>query len=146
MIERWDPSEAARLSNFLASLPVEDLALRLCSHGVREPAARLFHHLTVEHPRPTYIAEEEGRIVGVADLSVDKTVAEIGVIVSPQRRRRYVGSELLRHLASDAGRERIPMLVGYLLRENAPGLALLRSLGFKIAAFDGPTLEATLPL
>jgi ribosomal protein S18 acetylase RimI-like enzyme len=85
---------------------------------------------------PAYVAESDGRLVGMVTLCVFKTLTGPKayldhLVVAPERRRRGIGKALVQHAieqAAAAGASRIDLTAN---DEKAAGRALYRSLGFQ---------------
>lgn len=86
---------------------------------------------------PMIVAERSGAVVGWAsvlpysDRCVYRGVGEYTVYVARGARRAGVGSALMRRLIADAEAGGRHKLVGKILAENAPSLALARRHGFR---------------
>jgi ribosomal protein S18 acetylase RimI-like enzyme len=85
---------------------------------------------------PTYVAETDGRVVGMVTLCVFRTLtgpkAYVDhLVVAPGRRRRGIGRALVQHAierAAAMGASRIDLTAN---TEKAAGRALYQSLGFQ---------------
>jgi GNAT superfamily N-acetyltransferase len=73
-------------------------------------------------------------IVGVGTLTreFECTEAEFALLVADEYAGFGIGRELLRRLVETGRVESIPRIVGYILNENGPMLAVCRRLGFSI--------------
>lgn len=81
-------------------------------------------------------------LVGVVSLDpVSERLAEFGLIVRSDRKRRGIGRALITHLKRWT--EGLT-LTGYVLAENGPMLALARTCGFTLARWDETLVEITL--
>lgn len=115
LVRELTPFDAARLTDFIASVPVEDLRQRFHnpSRGkvlahVEQLLARLGGGEVL-----AVVAEDEGAIVGLADGHVcgGGAVAEFAVLVTEHCRGRGLGGRLLRRLISAAADAGVTMMV-----------------------------------
>ena len=98
---------------------------------------------------PTYVAEIDGRVVGMVTLCVFSTLTGPKayldhLVVAPDWRRRGIGRALAQHAieqAAAAGASRIDLTAG---DAKAAGRALYRSLGFQERATQSFRLHLTL--
>ena len=87
--------------------------------------------------RPLWVAEDGEKMEGWLSLSTfygrpayDAT-AEVSVYVALSKRRRGLGSMLLRHALAQAANLRIDTFVGFIFRHNAASLRLFHQHGFE---------------
>jgi len=125
------------LQDLAAHMTPEDLRLRFfaavrgLSHAV---AARLAH---IDYDRAmALLAEKDGVALGVARFHADpdRRRAEYAIAVRSDWKGHGLGYLLMTRLIAVAREWRIGELVGQVLRENRPMLAMCRELGFEIAS------------
>jgi acetyltransferase len=125
------------LQDLAAHMTPEDLRLRFfaavrgLSHAV---AARLSH---IDYDRAmALLAEKDGVALGVARFHADpdRRRAEYAIAVRSNWKGHGLGYLLMTRLIAVAREWRIGELVGQVLRENRPMLAMCRELGFEIAS------------
>jgi acetyltransferase len=123
------------LQDLAAHMSPEDLRLRFfaavrgLSHAV---AARLSH---IDYDRAmALLAEKDGVALGVARFHADpdRRRAEYAIAVRSDWKGHGLGHLLMTRLIEVARQWRIGELVGQVLHENRPMLALCRELGFSI--------------
>jgi acetyltransferase len=150
------PEDAAAHAEAFRRLSPEDVRYRFFSALGELSAAQIARMTQIDYDREmAFVAVEraaEGpdRTVGVARLIRDPggAEAEFAVIVDPS----WKGQGLARHLMErlfDWGREvGVREVVGQVLAENAPMLAFVRALGFRVkaSAEDKDVMEARLAL
>jgi acetyltransferase len=124
------------LQDLAAHMTPEDLRLRFfaavrgLSHAV---AARLSH---IDYDKAmALLAEKDGVALGVARFHADedRRRAEYAIAVRSDWKGHGLGHLLMTRLIEVAREWRIGELVGEVLRENRPMLAMCRELGFTIA-------------
>jgi acetyltransferase len=130
------PEDERLLRDLAAHMTPEDLRLRFfaavrgLSHAV---AAKLSH---VDYDRAmALMAEKDGAALGVARFHAepDRRSAEYAIAVRSDWKGRGLGYLLMTRLIAVARERGIGELVGQVLRENKPMLAMCRELGFSIA-------------
>jgi acetyltransferase len=86
-----------------------------------------------------------GAIAGVGRIAREEAGrAEFAIIISDAWQDHGLGSALMRHLITVAGREGVLCLHGSILAENAPMLDLCQRLGFQLALPEDGVIEASL--
>jgi GNAT superfamily N-acetyltransferase len=81
-------------------------------------------------------------LAGIVSLHpVSERLAEFGLIVRSDRKRRGIGRTLVACLRRWVPR---PTLVGYVTAENGPMLALARATGFSLSRWDETLVRITL--
>src|SRR5438067_7097068 len=130
------PEDEPLLQDLAAHMSPEDLRLRFfaavrgLSHAV---AARLSH---VDYDRAmALLAEKNGVALGDARFHADpdRRRAEYAIAVRSDWKGHGLGYLLMTRLIAVAREWRIGELVGQVLRENRPMLAMCRELGFTIS-------------
>ena len=100
--------------------------------------------------REALIAEVDGAIVGLAEwgrVEAGDPTADIGVVVDDRLRRRGIGRELLRHLATSGRQHGIEAFSASVLSVNRPTIALVQDVApQRTITFDGPTVAVRIPL
>jgi acetyltransferase len=152
------PEDAAAHAAFFARLSPEDVRYRFFS-AIRALSAEQIARLTqVDYERemallavrPAAPGGLVGETVGVARLvrEMDTGEAEFAVVVQADAKGAGIASALMRQLL-DWGRSKgVREVVGQILADNAPMLAFIRRLGFKVRRCPGDAdiMEAHLVL
>ncbi len=119
----------------------EGITIRAWERRDRDDVQRLLSLLSEDaevssEDAPTYVAESEGRVVGMVTLCVFRTLTGPKayldhLVVAPECRRRGIGRALVRHAierAEAAGASRIDVTAN---EQKQAGRALYASLGFQ---------------
>jgi acetyltransferase len=152
------PEDAAAHAAFFARLSPEDVRYRFFS-AIRALSAEQVARLTqVDYERemallavrPAAPGSLAGETVGVARLvrEMDAGEAEFAVVVQADAKGAGIASALMRQLL-DWGRSKgVREVAGQILADNAPMLAFIRRLGFKVrrSPEDAELMEARLVL
>ncbi len=154
------PEDAAAHSEAFGKLRPEDIRWRFFS-PMRELSPQMIARLTqIDYDREmAFVAMHrlpDGReeIAGVARLIRDPgglqggSSGEFAVITVPDMKGQGVGSHLMRRLFDWAREQGMAEVVGQVLADNAPMLAFVRGLGFKVrrSPEDDEVYEARLAL
>ncbi|MGE3783952.1 MAG: GNAT family N-acetyltransferase, partial [Alphaproteobacteria bacterium] len=131
------PEDEALLHDLAAHMTPEDLRRRFLA-----PIRALSHQLAARLSQIDYdremalVAMHAGAVLGVARYAADpdRLQAEYAVAVRSDWKGRGVGYALMRRLIEIARQYGVGALVGDVLRENEPMLAMCRELGFEIRA------------
>ena len=131
------PEDETLLHDLAAHMTPEDLRRRFLA-----PIRALSHQLAARLTQIDYdremalVAMHQGTVLGVARYSADpdRLQAEYAVALRSDWKGRGVGYALMQRLIEIAREYRIGELVGDVLRENEPMLAMCRELGFEIKA------------
>ena len=130
------PEDEPLLHDLAAHMSPEDLRLRFftpvrgLTHAV---AARLTQ---IDYDREmALLAQHEGIVLGIAHFFADpdRRSAEYAIAVRSDWQGRGVGYLLMTRLIGIARQSGVGELVGEVLRENGPMLAMCRELGFAVA-------------
>jgi acetyltransferase len=146
------PEDAAAHAALFARLSPEDVRYRFFS-AIRALSAEQIARLTqVDYEREMALVavRPNGDTVGVARLvrEMDTGEAEFAVVVQADAKGHGIAGALMRHLL-DWGRSKgVREVVGQVLADNAPMLAFIRKLGFKVrrSPGDADIMEARLAL
>ena len=139
------PDDAETLRRGFAALSSEDVRRRFL-HPMTELTGEQARRLAAPDPRRELALvlaepppEGDALIGGVArvTLSEDDGRAEFALLLARPLRGYGLGEHLLRQLIGWARRKRVRTLVGHVLDDNAPMLALADKLGFTRAAAPG---------
>jgi acetyltransferase len=142
------PDDAQMLQALVRGLTPESRYFRFVSSFAELPASMLSRFTLIDYDRemalvavvPGRAGEDEpaapagDRIVGVARYVItgDQTRCEFSLVVAEDMKGRGLGGRLMESIM-DAARERgLAEIVGYVLRGNAPMLALMKRLGFAV--------------
>ena len=145
------PDDARSLQDLLAMLAPNDIRARF--HGImRELNAPLLSRLTqIDYDREMAFicfTDAEKVPLGVVRLHADpdNLTAEFAVLVRSDWHGRGLGTVLMHAIIDHAARRGIGTLLGSVLRDNQPMLALVQELGFRIVAPDGDAVTVRLAL
>ena len=131
------PEDEPLVHDLAEHMTPEDLRLRFFVpvQGIsHELAARLTQ---IDYDREmAIVVQHHGTVLGIARYFADpdRLSAEYAVAVRTDWKGRGVGYLLMNRLIAVAGERGIGELVGEVLRENGPMLAMCRELGFAVAA------------
>jgi acetyltransferase len=158
------PEDAERHGAFFRSLSPEDIRYRFFS-AMRELSAEQMARMTqVDYDREmAFVAvraapggDDPGgeETLGVARLVIEPggrsggEEGEFAIIVRPDMKGRGLATHLMRRLIDWARSRGVREIVGQVLADNAPMLAFVRHLGFRIARLPGEedVVEARLTL
>src|SRR3954454_9921147 len=131
------PEDEALLHDLVAHMTQEDLRRRFLA-----PIRSLSHQLAARMTQIDYdremalVAAHRGTVLGIARYFADpdRLQAEYAVAVRSDWKGRGIGYVLMQRLIEIARQYGIGELVGDVLRENEPMLAMRRVLGFEIRA------------
>jgi acetyltransferase len=130
------PEDEPLLHDLAAHMSPEDLRLRFFTpvHGISHAlAARLTQ---IDYDREmALVALHHGTVLGIARYFADpdRVSAEFAIAVRSDWHGRGVGYALMNRLIAIARQSGIGELVGEVLRENRPMLAMCRELGFAVS-------------
>ncbi|MGP6191847.1 MAG: bifunctional acetate--CoA ligase family protein/GNAT family N-acetyltransferase [Vulcanimicrobiaceae bacterium] len=129
------------------------LAVRLADRISHEKLARqcfidYAHEMALVALRTSPSGEPD--LVGVGQLVIEheRNEAEFALLISDSFQGKGLGSELLRRLVEIGRKERIDRIVGHILADNQPMLAVCRRLGFRNEHMvgSGPMVESVIDL
>ena len=127
--------------------------MRFFSAPRRLPEALLDRLANVDYiDRMALVAEHGDKIIGVGsyDRLADKPTAEVAFMVDDDNQGRGLGTLLLEHLATIAGRHGIERFMALTLPENDEMLGVFKSVGFKVTrapfADSRPAVELSFPI
>jgi acetyltransferase len=130
------PEDEPLLHDLVAHMTPEDMRRRYLA-PIRALSPLLAARLTqIDYDREmALVATQRGTVLGIARYSADpdRLRAEYAVEVRSDWKGRGVGYVLMRRLIEIARQYGISELIGDVLRENQPMLAMCRDLGFEIA-------------
>lgn len=133
MIRDLHDSDARACELFFTSLDSHDVRMRFASP--RTYSSGLFFRdsgaatVAAVDPMDAVLG-----IVNVVPLSADS--AEIAIIIRSDVKRRGIGRSLLAHVIERMSRDGFKQLLGHVLAENQPMLALARRMGFQSLRWD----------
>jgi acetyltransferase len=147
------PEDAAQHGTFFARQSAEDIRYRFFT-AMRELSPEMMARLTqIDYDREmafVAIREITGETVGVARLIAesDGTTGEFAVIVQPDLKGKGLASRLMQRLIDWARARGMAAVVGQVLADNAPMLAFVRHLGFRVRRLpeEPDVMEARLDL
>lgn len=101
--------------------------------GGDDPGSQFDDHLAAVGVGSLWVAEEEGRVVGLVGLIMDRTSAEVEpVVVSPGSRGLGVGSSLVRHVVDEARGRGVRMLSVRPVARNRGAIRFFADAGFDV--------------
>ncbi len=146
------PEDAAAHAAFFARLSPQDVRYRFFS-AIRALSTEQIVRLTqVDYEREMALlaVRPDGTTVGVARLvrEMDTGEAEFAIIMQADAKGRGVASAMMHQLLAWGRAKGVREVVGQVLADNAPMLAFIRKLGFKIRRTpgDADVMEARLAL
>lgn len=83
-------------------------------------------------------------VINLVCLSSDS--AEVAIVIRSDRKRRGIGRSLLAHVIQRASRDGLTQLLGHVLAENRPMLALARRMGFRSLRWNSFSIVVSRPL
>jgi putative acetyltransferase len=138
LVRRADPGDAAGLVELAEEVGREEGRWILTTAGWRSVAEERRYLRAVQRhaDAAVYVVEDEGRIVGRLSLSRDPHpsshhVADLGLMVAADRRRRGIGRALLEEAVRWAQEAGIRKLELHVFPWNKPALMLYESFGFE---------------
>src|SRR4051794_29575965 len=148
---RSRPEDENLLHDLVAHMTPEDLRRRFLA-----PIRALSHQLAARLTQIDYdremalVAMHQGTVLGIARYFADpdRLRAEYAVALRSDWKGRGLGYAMMQRLIEIARHYRIGELVGDVLRENEPMLAMCRALGFEIRADpdDAALMQVRKPL
>jgi acetyltransferase len=131
------PDDKAALYDLAAHMTAEDVRLRFFTplHGL--PDALVARLLRLDEDRCMALAAlHDGAVLGIARYTAeaDRRSAEYAIAVRSDWKGRGIGYLLMTRLIEIARRHGIGELVGEVLHENRPMLAMCREFGFSLHA------------
>jgi acetyltransferase len=131
------PDDKPLLHDLAAHMTAEDLRLRFFTPLHSLPDALVDRLLRLDDDRHMALAAlHEGAVLGIARYTADadRRSAEYAIAVRSDWKGRGVGYLLMTRLIEIARRHGIGELVGEVLHENRPMLAMCREFGFSLHA------------
>jgi len=136
------PEDEALHREFLETADPEDLRMRFFEvpHALSHDELARMTQIDYEREMAFVVIDPRApggpRTLGVARLvrDPDNVDAEFAVMVRSNRKGQGLGRLLMQALLDYAASRGTQRLVGYVLRENRPMLALMRTLGFECSA------------
>jgi RimJ/RimL family protein N-acetyltransferase len=137
-VRKAEPGDAAELVRLAEAVAGEEGRWILATEGWRSVSdERRYLKTVLRHPDAVVlVAEEDGRVVGRLSLSRDphpasRHVADVGLMVSSEHRRKGIGRSLLEGAVEWARRSEISKLELHVFPWNEPALRLYESFGFE---------------
>jgi RimJ/RimL family protein N-acetyltransferase len=137
-IRRAEPSDAPTLVRLAAEVGGEDGAWLLTTDAWRSVAdERRYLRSVRRHPdAAVFVATDDGIVVGRLSLARDPHpasphVADLGLMVAAEHRRRGIGRAFLEQAAAWAQRAGVTKLELHVFPWNEPAIALYESFGFE---------------
>jgi RimJ/RimL family protein N-acetyltransferase len=137
-VRRADPGDAAALVDLAEEVGGEDGRWILTTSGWRSVAEeRRYLKAVQRHPdAAVFVVDDDGRIVGRLSLSRDPHpsshhVADLGLMVAADHRRRGIGTALLDEAVRWAQTAGVRKLELHVFPWNEPALKLYESFGFE---------------
>jgi RimJ/RimL family protein N-acetyltransferase len=138
LVRRADPGDAAALVELAEEVGREEGRWILTSMGWRSVADERRYLKAVQRhaDAAVFVVEDDGRIVGRLSLSRDphpssRHVADLGLMVAVEYRRRGIGRALLEQAVRWAQESAVRKLELHVFPWNEPALALYEAFGFE---------------
>ena len=138
LVRRADPGDAAGLVELAEEVGREEGRWILTTSGWRTVAEERRYLKAVQRhaDAAVFVVENDGRIVGRLSLSRDphpssQHVADLGLMVAADHRRRGIGRALLEEAVRWARDSRVRKLELHVFPWNEPALRLYESFGFE---------------
>jgi GNAT superfamily N-acetyltransferase len=137
VVQRLHEGSRARLADHFLALPLEDRRWRFGS--ALPPATVSAYVNAIDFDRDTVFAVHDDRlaVVGVAHVAIGDDLAELGLSVSPGRRRQGVGTALFERASEHARNRFISRLYMHCLKDNAPIMHIARKFHMDIVTSLG---------
>lgn len=126
----------ALLIHFLA-LPVEDRSMRFGTGLAPSALAAYVDRIDFGHGAVFGVQDDGGMLVGVAHVAFEADIAEVGLSVLPNHRRRGFGTALFARAVAHARNSRISRLIMHFLWSNAPIMRIARRFRMNVVASAG---------
>lgn len=137
-VRRAEPGDATALVQLAEAVAGEEGRWILATEGWRSVSdERRYLKTVLRHPDAVVlVAEDDGRVVGRLSLSRDphpasRHVADVGLMVSSEHRRRGIGTSLLEGAVDWARRSEISKLELHVFPWNEAALRLYEAFGFE---------------
>jgi ribosomal protein S18 acetylase RimI-like enzyme len=137
-IERYRDERLSDVASFVCSWNVDDRYDRF-GNGSGACAEWLIGQLAANRGHAAFLACDGAACIGLLDYVVVSGEMHFGIFVKPERRRRGIGTALVRRLT--ALRSRSQCVVAQCRLENGAATALLRSCGFVCVSSSGGETE-----
>jgi len=135
----------ALLIHFLA-LPVEDRSMRFGTGLAPSALASYVDRIDFGQGAVFGVQDDGGMLVGVAHVAFEADIAEVGLSVLPNHRRRGFGTALFARAVAHARNSRISRLIMHFLWSNAPIMRIARRFRMNVVASAGDaTAKLDLP-
>jgi GNAT superfamily N-acetyltransferase len=137
-IRELHPSDRLACEQFFGKLDRHHIRMRFASPGAS--SVDLFFPGAGKRAEGTALAAVDGAdtILGIVNLlPVGFGSAEFAVIVRSDHTRRGIGRSLIEHVVQRAARDGFSHLLGYVLAENRPMLALAEEMRFQKLRWHG---------
>lgn len=133
VIRNLHAPDAAACEEFFRSLDRDDIRMRFASP--RAYSSDLF----LRDPGTTTVAAVDpmGAVLGIVNIApLSSDSAEIAIVIRSDVKRRGIGRSLLARVIERMSCDGFEQLLGYVLAENQPMLALARRMGFQSLRWD----------
>jgi GNAT superfamily N-acetyltransferase len=136
---------AALLIHFLA-LPVKDRSMRFGTALAPSALAGYVDRIDFCHGAVFGVQDDGSMLVGVAHVAFEDDIAEVGLSVLPNHRRRGFGTALFARAVAHARNSCISRLIMHFLWSNAPIMRIARRFRMNVVASAGDaTAKLDLP-
>ena len=136
-VQRLDEGDRNAVKEHFFALPVRDQSLRFGIAMAPAVIAAYVDRIDLVRDAIFGIRDDRRVLVGVAHVAVEDQIAELGLSVLPEHRRRGFASALFRRAAAHARSRFAPKLLMHFLWTNVPILRIARRFGMNIVAQGG---------
>jgi GNAT superfamily N-acetyltransferase len=136
-VQRLGEGDRNAVTEHFVALPASDRNLRFGTALASAAIAAYVQRIDLARDAIFGIRDDRRVLAGVAHVAVEDQIAELGVSVLPEHRRRGFGSVLFRRAASYARSRFAPKLLMHFLWTNVPILRIARRFGMNVVARDG---------
>jgi GNAT superfamily N-acetyltransferase len=136
-VQRLDEGDRNAVKEHLLALPAHDRSLRFGIALAPPVIAAYVERIDLVRDAIFGIRDYRRVLVGVAHVAVEDQIAELGLSVLPENRRRGFAGALFRRAVAYARSRFVPKLLMHFLWINVPILRIARRFGMNVVAQSG---------